>query len=165
MRSHLYGALWTTLLLLVAVGLSGCGSTPPQRIDLTSPDSAPLSDRRAQVVRTAQSQLGAPYRYGGNGPSGFDCSGLVEFTHRQAGVAVPRTAATQWQHANTLDRTYLLPGDLVFFSLGSRKPRQVGIYTGGGEFIHAPSSGGVVSRASLDDPYWRSNWLGSRSFL
>ena len=78
---------------------------------------------------------------------------------------MPRTTAAQWRHAATLRRGHLLPGDLLFFSLGGRKDRHVGIYEGSGVFIHAPSSGKRVGRASLDNPYWRSRLIGGKSFL
>jgi cell wall-associated NlpC family hydrolase len=111
------------------------------------------------------SQIGRPYRYGGNSRSGFDCSGLVQYSHEQAGITVPRTTGGQWRHGRPVSQSGLRPGDLVFFSIGPGKARHVGIYEGGGVFIHAPSSGKKVSRASLDNPYWRDRLVGGRSFF
>lgn len=153
------------LILAAAVGMAGCASSPPPSTAYGDVPPNTLTIERKQLVQFAHAQLGAPYRYGGNRPDGFDCSGLIEFTHRQAGIRVPRTTQSQWRQASPLDRPYLLPGDLLFFDLGSRKVRHVGIYTGDGNFIHAPSSGKTVSRASLDDPYWKQHWHGSRTFL
>lgn len=160
-------ALVATLgLCLAASLLGGCLSTPFG--DPGPHYRAPaqqLSWRRGEVVRTASALIGTPYRYGGNRPSGFDCSGLVQFTHGRAGLAVPRTTALQWRRAAPLSRRHLLPGDLLFFSFGEAKAEHVAIYEGGGVFIHAPSSGKRVSRASLDNAYWRKHWVGSRTFL
>ena len=148
-----------------AVTLTGCSSPSRQALGPQGGRPARLTAQRAILIEIAGDQIGAPYRYGGNRPGGFDCSGLVQFAHSRAGVPVPRTTAEQWRAAAPLDRSHLLPGDLLFFDLGSRKPRHVGIYEGGGIFIHAPSSGKRVSRASLDNPYWQAHWFGSRTFL
>jgi cell wall-associated NlpC family hydrolase len=117
------------------------------------------------VVRNAAEQIGTPYRYGGNNRSGFDCSGLVQYAHDRAGIRVPRTTAAQWRRARTPARRHMLPGDLLFFHIDDRKNRHVAIYEGGGVFIHAPSSGKAVSRASLDNPYWRGRLVEVKSFL
>jgi cell wall-associated NlpC family hydrolase len=120
---------------------------------------------RSVVVSAARRAIGAPYRYGGNTPAGFDCSGLVQHAHAMAGIEIPRTTAAQWRRGRAPGRRNLLPGDLLFFAPGDRKDRHVGIYEGNGMFIHAPSSGKPVGRASLDNPYWRSRLIGSRSFF
>jgi cell wall-associated NlpC family hydrolase len=152
-------------LVVAAMMLGGCGTAPLTTAHQTPTDATAVDARRIAVVRVAQDQLGTPYRYGGNRPGGFDCSGLAEFAHGRVGIDIPRTAADQWRHADRLGRDHLLPGDLVFFSFGSGKPRHVGIYEGDGRFIHAPSSGKTVSRDSLDERYWRSHWVGSRTYL
>lgn len=163
-RDGLYRKL-RCLPLLGCLMLAGCLSTSP--IDLGQVDSRqpPVSHQRTTVVTTATRMIGAPYRYGGNDPGGFDCSGLVQYAHDRAGLMVPRTTHEQWRRAGRLSRRHLLPGDLVFFDLGSEKARHVGIYEGGGVFIHAPSRGKRVSRASLDNPYWNRRLIGARSFL
>jgi cell wall-associated NlpC family hydrolase len=147
--------------------LGGCSSAPISRPGGASDAHhlATVAVPRQHVVRAAAQTIGTPYRWGGASPKGFDCSGLVQYAHRQAGFEVPRTTAAQWRHAATPHRGHLLPGDLLFFSLGGRKDRHVGIYEGGGTFIHAPSSGKRVGRASLDNPYWRSRLVGTKSFL
>ena len=157
-------------LLLTGLVLVGCSSTAPRHEypsaqgGITRADYPP-SDQRHELIEITRSLLGTPYRYGGNTISGFDCSGLVQYAHGRAGIRVPRTTQQQWRHADRLDRDYLLPGDLVFFTLDGAKSRHVGIYEGRGVFIHAPSPGKYVSRASLDNPYWRERMIGSRSFL
>lgn len=152
-------------LACAATTLTGCLSSAPRAVRPEGERSIRIGARRASLVEIASAQIGAPYRHGGNRPSGFDCSGLVQFAHARAGVKVPRTAAEQWRTAARLNRSHLLPGDLLFFDLGARKPSHVGIYEGRGHFIHAPSSGKRVSRTSLDNPYWHARWLDSRTFL
>jgi cell wall-associated NlpC family hydrolase len=151
--------------LLAALLLVGCLSSGPRHADWQDAGPDSIDDRRAAVLHNASAQLGTPYRYGGNRPGGFDCSGLVEFSHQQAGIRVPRTTREQWRRSSPLPRNHLVPGDLVFFSLGGDKPHHVGIYAGDGLFIHAPSAGKRVGHASLDNPYWKQRWIGSRTFL
>jgi cell wall-associated NlpC family hydrolase len=89
----------------------------------------------------------------------------VQYSHREAGIQVPRTTGLQWQHARTPRRENLVPGDLLFFRMGTAKSRHVGIYAGDGVFIHAPSSGKRVGRASMDNPFWRRRLIGAKTFL
>jgi murein DD-endopeptidase len=155
-------------LIVPALGLvlAGCGSMPPSESGAApAGPSGPTASTRDAVVNVAAQQIGTPYRYGGNTRRGFDCSGLVEYTHRRAGIDVPRTTAEQWTNARSTDRRLLLPGDLLFFRIGEHKRRHVGIYEGDGVFIHAPSSGKSVGRASLDNEYWRRRLIGAKTFL
>lgn len=145
------------LLQLAACSHAPVVSTPAP--PLASPGHAPqpTDASRRTVISTAQRMLGAPYRYGGASPAGFDCSGLVWFSHKRAGIRIPRTALQQRRSA--LQRVAvrdLKAGDLLFFRIGARRTDHVGIYIGNGQFIHAPSSGGRVSRASLTNAYWRN---------
>ena len=158
-------ALQVIALLAISLLLTGCLSTPTRESGYADGSHVEASEKRLQLIRVANAQIGAPYRYGGDRPGGFDCSGLVQFSHARAGISVPRTTAEQWRAAPRLERSYLLPGDILFFRLGGWKPRHVGIYEGNGHFIHAPSSGKTVTRASLDNPYWQSRWIGTRTFL
>lgn len=156
-------------LALVALILTGCGSNNTRQYDVVgetvqTPPDAPLGPQRSDVVRQAEQLLGTPYRYGGSSPRGFDCSGLVQYTHAQAGVRVPRVARAQHRDARRVPMHSLKPGDLVFFRLAG-KTDHVGIYVGNGAFIHAPSSGKQVSRARLDSVYWRPRLVGAGSYL
>lgn len=159
-------------VLLIGLFLGGCAHTPPpapvQRMpESSAPDArerAPVSGPRRYVLNGALDMLGTPYRYGGSSPRGFDCSGLVYYSHRQAGIPVPRTALEQRRQARPVSRQTLQPGDLVFFRLEGSKVNHVGIYAGDGRFVHAPSSGKSVSMASLDNPYWRQHWIGSGNY-
>ena len=113
------------------------------------------------MARLAQEQVGRPYVYGASGPTSFDCSGLVQYAHRNAlGVEVPRTAREQFARASPVSRSRLRPGDLVVFRPGPGKGLHVGIYVEDLLFVHAPSSGSHVCYASLEDSYWRESLLG-----
>jgi len=147
------------LILLLPGWLVGCSSVPTDR-EVTSNAAT-----RGDLLRIAADQIGTPYRYGGNSRSGFDCSGLVEYTHRHVDLSVPRTTASQWRAARAVETSKPTPGDLVFFRFSAGKSRHVGIYEGDGNFIHAPSSGKHVGRASLNNPFWRQRLIGFRSFL
>lgn len=135
---------------LTAVLLGGC-STPPVR------QVAPVPTRAA-IVTTAHRMLGHPYRYGGDSPSGFDCSGLTHYSYAHAGIRIPRTVRQQYRHAVHVH--HLRPGDLVFFRIHGRSVSHVGIYIGRGRFIHAPDRGSRVTTASLGAPYWRRRFAG-----
>lgn len=165
----------TAVLLTLTVWLlAGCAASPSRDAD-AAPAVEPASGRpapartvsgpRRLVLETAARQLGTPYRYGGTDPRGFDCSGLVRYSHGSAGVQVPRTAQAQWRAARKLPLSRIRPGDLLFFRLEGTKTSHVGIYAGNGQFIHAPSSGKRVSRASLENPYWRRHLIGAGSFF
>jgi murein DD-endopeptidase len=100
--------------------------------------------------------LGAPYRYGGSSPRGFDCSGLVYYAFRETGFRVPRTTGAQLRHSRPVTLSQLLPGDLLFFRQRSSRVSHVGIYVGNDWFIHAPSRGKRVSYESMQNHYWKS---------
>ena len=114
---------------------SGSRTFPP-------PTRAP----RSAVVSIAKRYLGAPYVWGANGPNSFDCSGFTSFVYRQVGVNLPRVSRDQINVGQRVSRSDLAPGDLVFF--GS-PIHHVGIYVGGGMYIHAPRSGDVVKISSM----------------
>jgi cell wall-associated NlpC family hydrolase len=136
--SDLYGAVWdydhtrvyveTVLVLAHALGVEpGLGTQP------------------ATAIAFATGKLGVPYVWGGTGPDGYDCSGLVQAAYRAAGVALPRVAQTQFDAGPRLSpATPPLPGDLVFFGGSARDVSHVGLYIGGGEMIDAPYTGTVV---------------------
>lgn len=133
------GKFVTRLAILAAMAATvGCSSSPPVR------DS--VADR---AVSVALQQLGAPYRYGGKSPSGFDCSGLAHYSYASAGLDIPRTTAGQWAELEPISRFDVRAGDLLFFRFEG-KMSHVGLYIGDGRFVHAPSSGKHVSVDSLD---------------
>ncbi len=109
------------------------------------------------VVGIAMGYLGVPYVWGGASPAGFDCSGLVVYVFAKIGVSLPHSTYSLWNVGSPVSRDQLQPGDLVFFSgLG-----HMGIYIGGGQFIHAPHTGDVVKISSLSG-YYSSNYMGAR---
>jgi peptidoglycan DL-endopeptidase CwlO len=117
----------------------------------------PSSTLGGQAVAIAEQYLGVPYVWGGASPSGFDCSGLVMYVYGRLGVSLPHNAAAQYSMGTSVPRDALEPGDLVFFDgLG-----HVGIYVGGGSFIHAPHTGTVVQISSLSG-WYSSEYVGAK---
>src|SRR3989442_1958637 len=113
------------------------------------------------VVAIAMQYLGTPYVWGGSSPGGFDCSGLVVYVFAQVGVSLPHYTGDLWNQGVPVSADQLQPGDLVFFNgLG-----HVGIYIGGGQFIHSPHTGDVVKISSLSDPWYASSYDGARRIL
>jgi cell wall-associated NlpC family hydrolase len=111
------------------------------------------------VVGIAMNYLGVPYVWGGASPSGFDCSGFTMYVYAQVGISLPHNAAMQYGIGSPVGREFLQPGDLVFFNgLG-----HVGLYIGGGQFIHAPHTGDVVKISSLTG-WYASTYVGARRF-
>lgn len=108
--------------------------------------------------------LGVPYRHGGVDPSGFDCSGLMQYAFNRAGVKLPRTSRDIFRISQLISPEDLQPGDLVFFAISSNKVSHVGIYADHNRFIHAPSSGKGVSYANLENSYWRQRLVGVGRF-
>ncbi len=138
-------------LLGIAVAMtSACASPGP-------PSRAGVSGHldRTMLVRTALAQVGVPYRRGGSSPDGFDCSGLVLYSYRKAGIrGLPHSAAALDALSQQISLRDLRPGDLLFFRLTGRKTSHVGIYLGNRTFVHAPSGGKRVEKVSFDHVYW-----------
>ena len=134
----------------VADGLASSQGAAPAAPATDAPSDPFILER---VAVTARRMVGVPYHYGGNDPRGFDCSGLVFYAYREAGVLVARTSREQLRASQPLDVDQALPGDLVFFRMRKRA-WHVGIYLGGQRFIHAPSTGKAVVIESLDDEYY-----------
>ena len=117
--------------------------------------TAPPPSQYGGVVGIAMQELGKPYVWAAAGPDAFDCSGLVAYAFAQVGVSLPHSAAAQFGYGTPVSYDELQPGDLVFFSgLG-----HVGIYIGGGQFIHAPHTGDVVKISSMSE---HGGYVGAR---
>jgi peptidoglycan DL-endopeptidase CwlO len=120
-------------------------------------------DRYSSVVGIAEQYLGVPYKWGGESPRGFDCSGLVAYVYAQVGVSLAHYTVAQYNYPDSVSvpRDQLEPGDLVFFAgLG-----HVGIYVGGGNFIHAPHTGSSVRIDSLSEGWYSSEYDGAKRIL
>jgi cell wall-associated NlpC family hydrolase len=116
----------------------------------------------APLIATALSYRGVPYRNGGSDPSGFDCSGFVQWVFAQQGRALPREVHDQFDVGKRVDRDDVKPGDLVFFHTDGKGASHVGIALGNDEFVHAPSSRGVVRIEKYTVEYWDKRYIGAR---
>jgi cell wall-associated NlpC family hydrolase len=123
-----------------------------------------MEAKASALVVGALGFLGVPYRRGGNdAETGFDCSGFVRAIYQQtAGLLLPRKASEQAAATETIDKTELKPGDLVFFNTMRRAFSHVGIYVGNGKFIHAPRPGGEVRVEDMGASYWAKRFDGAR---
>jgi cell wall-associated NlpC family hydrolase len=130
-------------LLAVIVAVASLGAC-------TAPNSTAKGD---QIVNLARTHIGQPYVYGAAGPYSFDCSGLVQYVHAQAGIGIPRTTDGQLAVARPVSKSAAQPGDIVF--IGNY---HVGIYVGGGQMIDAPKTGDVVQQR----PIWTSSYTIGR---
>jgi peptidoglycan DL-endopeptidase CwlO len=136
-------------------------SPAPAPAPQPEPTSAPppsAGPGHPEVVSIALRYLGVPYRWGGASPSGFDCSGFTMFVYGKIGISLPHYVSWQYRYGRPVSRSQLAAGDLVFFnSLG-----HVGIYIGGGRFVHSPHTGDVVKISSIWDSWYASRWVGAR---
>ena len=118
--------------------------------------------RGAQIVQMAQQYMGTPYAWGGSSPGGFDCSGFIYYIYGQFGISLPRMSDGQFEVGRAISGDNLLPGDLVFFTTYEPGASHVGIYLGGGCFIHASSAAGEVTITPLGKSYYQERYLGAR---
>jgi cell wall-associated NlpC family hydrolase len=116
----------------------------------------------SDVVGTALTLRGVPYRNGGTDPSGFDCSGFTQYVFAQHGVGLPREVKAQFDIGDPVEPSAVRAGDLVFFSTIEPGPSHVGIVVGDGSFVHAPSTRGVVRVERVDASYWAGRFIGAR---
>lgn len=149
-------ALTITLMSLI----SACSSQP---VDSAARPHTQVSGAQIQSVgeraaAVALEQVGVPYRYGGTTTSGFDCSGLVQFSYRHAGKNLPRTTGQLWSSTASIGRDDIQAGDLLFFRIDG-KMSHVGMYVGKQQFVHAPSSGRTVTVAKLTSSYYASAFI------
>jgi cell wall-associated NlpC family hydrolase len=167
------------LLTAVAAGCATSGAVPKPFPGAPTPEApgsdtagtpeapeAPRAPARvprpeaSAIVQTALSFRGVPYRNGGSGPAGFDCSGLVQYVFAQHGIGLPREVRDQFRVGSDVRVAGVEPGDLVFFNTGAQGPSHVGLAIGGDQFVHAPSSRGVVRVERFSAPYWASRIIG-----
>ena len=162
--------LRSAVVLALLASLTACaskGAAPrpfpkaPSPAGVRALPSVPEQEHTA-LLETALSYRGSPYRNGGSDPTGFDCSGFVQWVFAQHGVRLPRAVEDQYQLGSAIDRDAVQPGDLVFFETVSHGASHVGIALGGNQFVHAPSSRGVVRVESYTIAYWKQRFVGAR---
>ena len=163
------------LCLACACGLSAAQSVPPHDdlgklltdkglLDRISEAGTQVQNQASDLVVGAMGFLGVPYRRGGSSAEGgFDCSGFVKAMYAQAiGLVLPRSAAQQAAATQTIDKSELRPGDLVFFNTMRHAFSHVGIYVGNGKFIHSPRPGAEVRVEDMGLAYWSRRYDGAR---
>lgn len=122
-----------------------------------------VADRAQRLMGIANQYIGVPYVFGGNDPSGFDCSGFTRYVYSAVGIDLPRMADEQYNVGSYVSRSFLQPGDLVFFTTYLPGVSHVGIYIGNNQFINASNNG--VSIDNLDSRYWSSRYVGARRVM
>ncbi|MBA3269287.1 MAG: C40 family peptidase [Acidobacteria bacterium] len=164
----------TFVVTLVCAACASSGAVPrPFPMPGSPSDPPPLSVPRPRtgalatadgysISSTALSLRGAPYRHGGVDPAGFDCSGFVKYVFERHGVTMPRDTRKQFSVGHEVAPTLLEPGDLVFFTTVAPGASHVGIAIGGDQFVHAPSTTGVVRVETLSAQYWSSRFIGAK---
>lgn len=146
-------------------------SSPLPPLTVAGAGGGPAGTLRVAVTTTATEAMGTPYRWGGSGENGFDCSGLIQFAYAQHGLALPRRSVDQARAGEAVPRDpgALLPGDILTFAgQPGGQVNHVGLYLGDGRFIHSATGGVQISLLSADDPYgrwWWQRWLGARRII
>ena len=133
----------------------------------SSPSPRPPSAGKTSVdgyalAGTALALRGTPYRNGGSDPNGFDCSGFIQYVFSRYGFSVPRDVKELYRAGKSLKPDQMIAGDLVFFTTTEPGVSHVGMAIGGDQFVHAPSTSGVVRVEHLSAAYWAQRFLGAR---
>lgn len=127
--------------------------------------AAQVSNEQAgDLIMNAMGLIGLSYRYGGNNPEqGLDCSAFMQYIFKQSmKVNLPRTSAEQFNVGTPVERSKLMPGDMVFFRTAGSRISHVGMFIGNDRFIHAPRTGKNIEITSLSSKYWSSKYAGAR---
>jgi cell wall-associated NlpC family hydrolase len=150
------------LVLVASLAASACGrhAGPPPRLPGAFPP-ARAGEGRA-IATSALALQGSPYRNAGTDPTGFDCSGLVQYVFAKHGVMLPRGVRQQYAAGDAVARNALAAGDLVFFTTVAPGASHVGIVVEEDWFVHAPSARGVVRLDRLGAPYWAQRYVGAK---
>jgi len=149
----LFRAFRITLFSLGIAIAAGCAHAPVE--------PAPL-DLASRAADQAIAMVGKPYHYGGNNPTGFDCSGLVQYSYGRVGVALPHGTTNLRRRSQPVSKNHLQRGDLLFFTQEGKRFSHVAMYIGSNKFVHAPSTGKKVYISGFDDPYWRRHLTEAR---
>lgn len=161
-------AISATTFFFAPIGpASAAHSSPGHIARLAKLQAQTKAIHSGSVVQAACAFRGTRYVMGGTSRSGFDCSGFVRYILGAAsGVALPRTATEQYYHGSKISNCQLQPGDLVFFKNTYKHGiSHVGIYVGGGKFVHAANSHKGVRMDHLSDSYYQSHYAGARRVL
>jgi cell wall-associated NlpC family hydrolase len=158
----------TFVFLMISALAAQVLSSPANAEDVAQTSLAEGVKAKAQPLLKALSLLGTPYKFGSSNPEkGVDCSGFVKHVYKEsADISLPRSAAEMSQKGETVAKSDLKPGDLVFFNTRKKPNSHVGIYAGDGEFVHASSSRSkevMISR--INEKYWASRFNGARRVL
>ena len=145
-----------TLLFVPFLLLAACATAPSR------PDVEITAARGERATQTALDMVGRPYKYQGDSPAGFDCSGLVRYSYLTAGRELPHGTTALRRLSHPVRVRDLRKGDLLFFDEAGKKYSHVALYAGEGRFVHAPSSGKTVRIDSLKDTYWKDHFLEAR---
>lgn len=141
---------------------------PKENAPSVSQQSA-QSDKRdmgAIAARTAERFVGIPYRWGGDTVvDGMDCSGFVRAVYNLCGLSIPRTSRDQFKAGEGVSFSELRDGDLVFFGASENSINHVGIYVGGGRFVHAPRRGEDIRVTSVTESYFEKRFVGARRYF
>jgi len=169
----------SALFVLMALSAAACASSgnprprpfpgaPPPPETTPSPPAgpsvvvSPAPVASSAIIDTAMKLRGVPYRNGGSDPSGFDCSGFVQWVFARNGVLLPREVREQYGAGQKIELRQVRPGDLVFFETVSHGASHVGLVIGADQFVHAPSSTGVVRVERFTTSYWAKRFVGAR---
>lgn len=146
------------LILSISLVALGCASSPKKGWEASNNPRV-----GANILKTAKSQLGKKYCFGGISPkTGFDCSGLAWWSHKRNNINIPRMSSDQYRSGKKVSRNNLMPGDLLYFETYKKGASHVGVYDGKGGFIHSPNSKKRVQRTSLNNSYYKKRYLGAR---
>ena len=150
---------WRALVLSMVATLAACSGSP----QVPEPTTVRASNETAaRAIDYAKEMLGKPYKYAGDTPQGFDCSGLVKYSYGRAGISMPRDTQAQRRMSMLVSVHSMREGDLLFFDQEGKKTSHVGMYLGKRRFIHAPSSGGKVRTDSIDAEFWKKHFVEAR---
>jgi len=149
------------VVLVLLLAFPAVAAAAPDRSDdggTPAPPAEMLPTTGDEAVTIALRYLGTPYSWAGASPAGFDCSGFVMYVYGKLGISLPHSSWMLWDVGKPVARRDLEAGDIVFFGgLG-----HVGIYMGGGHFVHSPHTGDVVKVSSFSDGWYGSTYDGAR---
>jgi hypothetical protein len=138
---------------------------PGQRLYLDFPEKFAMlsADQPADLLRRViEAYAATPYRFGGTGQDGIDCSAFVQQVYRVLDINLPRSAREQYWYGEEVDRLDLHSGDLLFFRTYAQYPSHVGIYLGNGKMAHASVNSHRVVASDIDQPYYRKRYIGAK---